>query len=182
VSRRTHLRALIDALAPSDDIERAHKTDMLALLDASSDVLARDHYVPGHFTASAFIVSDDRSSLLLILHGKLGLWLQPGGHIDPDDTDVIAAARREVAEEVGLRNLPLAHGGILDVDVHAIPARVDAPAHRHYDVRFAFLAPTGSGRAGSDARDARWVKLADLATLQTDESVQRAARKLGARR
>ena len=172
--RRDHLRRLLDALAPSDETERLHKSRMLSLLDAPGDAFARDHYVPGHFTASAFIVSEARDALLLILHSKLGLWLQPGGHVDPDDADIVAAARREVLEEVMLRDLPLAHEGILDVDVHEIPARGDAPAHCHFDVRFAFQAPRGSGRAGSDARDARWVRVQDVASLQTDESVLRA--------
>jgi hypothetical protein len=69
--------------------------------------------------------------------------------------------------------------------VHEIPARGDTPAHQHFDVRFLFEARSHDARAGSDARQVRWVRLTELLTgapdLPTDESVLRAVRKLGAR-
>ncbi|MGC9666479.1 NUDIX hydrolase [Planosporangium sp. 12N6] len=54
-----------------------------------------------HFTASA-IVFDDHERALLVHHNKLGRWLYPGGHIDPDE-DPAQAAQREVVEETGVR-------------------------------------------------------------------------------
>jgi 8-oxo-dGTP pyrophosphatase MutT (NUDIX family) len=151
---------------------------MRALTHVTGDPFARDHWTPGHFTASAFVLSPDRAKLLLILHGKLHRWLQPGGHIEPDDVDVFAAAQREVAEEVGLPDLPHADGpSIFDVDVHRIPPIGSAPAHRHFDVRVLLLAPDLRATAGSDAKEARWVPLADVARWETDESVLRAVRK-----
>jgi len=151
---------------------------MLALLDGAGEPFSRSSYGPGHFTASAFITSPARDAVLLILHGKLGLWLQPGGHVEPGDNDILAAARREVLEEVGLNNLPLAHAGVFDLDVHVIPAHGNFPAHEHFDVRFLLVAASDSGHAGSDARDARWVPLSELPRMHTDESVMRAVRKL----
>lgn len=177
-SRAAHLRTLLESLHAADATEHEHRRRMFELLEVPGDPFAREHYRPGHFTASAFVVSPERDAMLLILHGKLKRWLQPGGHVDPHDVDVIAAARRELAEEAQLHDLPLAHPGIFDVDVHVIPARADAPAHEHFDVRFLFEAPKGSGRAASDASDSRWVQLAQVHALETDESVLRALRKL----
>jgi len=37
-----------------------------------------------HFTASA-IVLDDFDKVLLVEHSKMGLWLYPGGHLDPNE-------------------------------------------------------------------------------------------------
>ncbi len=37
-----------------------------------------------HFTASA-IVFDDTGRVLLVHHNKLGQWLYPGGHVNPDE-------------------------------------------------------------------------------------------------
>ncbi|MEN8041330.1 MAG: hypothetical protein ABFR95_07475, partial [Actinomycetota bacterium] len=48
----------------------------------------RSEFEPGHFTASGFVTSPDGEALLLIHHGKLDRWLQPGGHIDPEDASV----------------------------------------------------------------------------------------------
>ncbi|HEX2880839.1 MAG TPA: NUDIX domain-containing protein, partial [Polyangiaceae bacterium] len=93
--------------------------------------------------------------------------------------DVLAAARREVAEEVALTDVTLAQDGIFDIDVHEIPPLRGEPAHQHFDVRFLFLAPSLTMSAGSDATAARWLPLRDLDGTANDESVLRALRKLG---
>lgn len=179
MSRRAHLLSLLEAHVPADATEAAYLDQMRALCAVEGDPFHRTHFTPGHFTASAFVLSPDRSQLLLILHGKLHRWLQPGGHVDPDDGDIFAAARREVAEEVGLHDLPFADGPqIFDVDVHEIPALKGDPPHLHLDVRVCFVAPDLQATAGSDAQDARWVPLDEIDQWETDESVLRAVRKL----
>ena len=50
------------------------------------------------FTTSVFIVRNGK--VLLHKHKKLGIWLQPGGHIELDE-DPNQAALREVKEETG---------------------------------------------------------------------------------
>ena len=179
MTRRAHLAGLLGAHQPADAIEAAHLAGMLKLVRAPGDPFARAHWEPGHFTASAFVLSPDQNQLLLILHGKLHRWLQPGGHVNPEDADILAAARREVAEEVGMHNLPFRDGPrIFDVDVHRIPAIGDSPEHHHFDVRVLFVAPDLSATAGSDAKDAQWVALDRVHAWETDESVLRAVRKL----
>lgn len=178
---RVSLSAARDALRdyrPSDPREAGFRERMLALLDARAP-LARSHFEPGHLTASAFVLSPERDAVLLIFHKKLGIWVQPGGHIEPGDVDLAAAARREVAEEVGLE-LSGPEGRIFDIDIHAIPARKDEPAHEHFDVRFCFQAPTRAFAASDEVADARWVALAEAEQVTTDESVLRAVRKLRA--
>lgn len=51
-------------------------------------------------TVDVFVVHADR--VLLRVHDKHGIWLTPGGHIEPDESPN-EAALREVWEEVGLR-------------------------------------------------------------------------------
>jgi ADP-ribose pyrophosphatase YjhB (NUDIX family) len=53
-----------------------------------------------HFTATCFIVNDDR--VLLHFHKKLDKWLPVGGHIDRDELPH-KAAEREAEEESGLK-------------------------------------------------------------------------------
>jgi 8-oxo-dGTP pyrophosphatase MutT (NUDIX family) len=142
----------------------------------------RSHFEPGHLTASAFVLSPDRRELILIFHKKLGIWVQPGGHVDESDTDLEGAARREVAEEVGLSELePFGVAGALfDLDIHVIPARKQEPAHEHFDVRFAFVARTRDFVASDEVADARWVSLDSASSVTSDESVLRAVSKLRA--
>ena len=177
MSRRATLRDLLQAYTPSDSMEEAHKAAMLTLLDVEGDPFGRGHFVPGHFTASSFVLSPDGGSLLLIYHGKLHRWLQPGGHVDPEDEDIFQAAKREVAEETGKADLTPV-GGIFDLDVHVIPARKADPAHSHFDVRVLFKSESLDFQAGSDAKDARWVKLGDISQVESDASVMRAVGKL----
>ncbi len=54
--------------------------------------------LPGHVTASAWIVDPARTQVLLLHHGKLNRWLQPGGHWE-EDPDLLSAALREAREE-----------------------------------------------------------------------------------
>jgi 8-oxo-dGTP pyrophosphatase MutT (NUDIX family) len=172
------LRRQLSRFAARDAEEAGHLARMLALCDAPGDACARDHFVPGHFTASAFILSPERDALLLIFHGKLARWLQPGGHLEPGDADVLAAARREAAEEVGLSDLELLSPAPFDLDVHDIPALRADPPHAHFDVRFLFRAREHAHRAASDAKAARWVPRAELSLELSDRSVLRALEKL----
>lgn len=40
----------------------------------------------GHITASGLVIDPERGRVLLTLHRKLRMWLQMGGHCEPEDT------------------------------------------------------------------------------------------------
>jgi 8-oxo-dGTP pyrophosphatase MutT (NUDIX family) len=129
--------------------------------------------VPGHITASAWIVDPERAHAVLMHHRKLGRWLQPGGHVD-GDPDVRGAAMREAREETGLRTLRMISEEIYDIDVHRIPARTTEPEHEHFDLRFALEAdPREMLRGNDESLDIRWVPLASIGEYETDDSVLR---------
>jgi 8-oxo-dGTP pyrophosphatase MutT (NUDIX family) len=123
----------------------------------------------GHLTASALVVDPERGRVLLTLHRKLGMWLQMGGHCEPQDTTLAAAALREATEESGIPGLSLLPGGPVTLDRHAIPA----PCHWHLDVQYAALAPAGADPAISDeSLDLRWFAYDEVAGV-ADASVVR---------
>jgi 8-oxo-dGTP pyrophosphatase MutT (NUDIX family) len=173
------VRELLSGYQATDATEASYVLRMIALTRAT-EACERSHFVPGHFTASAFVLSPDRRDLILIHHKKLGIWVQPGGHVEPTDEDLVSAARREVAEEVGLGELDsfAREGGLFDVDIHTIPARKSEPAHEHFDTRFAFVARTREFARTEEVADVRWVPLDRVSEVTTDESVLRAAKKL----
>ena len=168
---------LVAGFDVADELERAHAAAIANLLHTAVDPFSREAFVPGHLTASAFVVDASRQHVLLILHAKLGRWLQPGGHIEPDDGDLLAAARREVQEETGLGDLQLL-AAPFDLDVHSIPARKEDPAHLHFDVRFLFETAEKRATPATDATAAQWVALDAVACIDSDESVLRAVRKI----
>lgn len=157
-------RALLQAHRPFDALERQHLAKALDLVGRAEPVESRDHFDPGHLTASGFVLAPDRRSVLLIDHTRLGRWLQPGGHIEDGDTSMEAAARREVCEETGLLDLQLVspENSVFDLDVHLIPSAGGEPEHFHFDLRFLFVAPHKTVVAGQGVRSARFWPLAGI--------------------
>lgn len=89
---------------------------------------------PTHVTGSAIVV-DDRGRVLLHRHKRLGIWLQPGGHLDPGESPA-EAARRETLEETGVdARHPGGRARLLHVDLHEGPR-----GHVHVDLRYLLLA------------------------------------------
>lgn len=177
MSRVGALLDLLEAYEPSHG-EAESFAEILDLLYGDGDVMSADFFAPGHITASAFVVDPDNTRLLLIHHGKLLTWLQPGGHVDPGE-GVLEAAIREVQEETGIVCRPLQRG-IFDVDVHPIPASGPRPAHTHFDVRFLLQATNENLTESDEVLGARWVPFAEVPELVTDRSVLRAVVKLNA--
>jgi ADP-ribose pyrophosphatase YjhB (NUDIX family) len=121
----------------------------------------------GHITASALVIDPEHGRVLLTLHKKLRKWLQMGGHCEPVDATLAAAALREGTEESGVAGLALLPGGPVRLDRHLTPCAW------HFDVQYAALAPAGAVEAISDESiDLRWFPYAEVAEV-ADESVVR---------
>ncbi|MEV7995935.1 NUDIX hydrolase [Streptomyces sp. NPDC086077] len=129
----------------------------------------------GHITASALVIDPEHGRVLLTLHRKLRMWLQMGGHCEPEDASLAAAALREGTEESGIPGLSLLPGGPVRLDRHLTPCAW------HLDVQYAALAPAGAVAAISDeSLDLRWFGYDELAEV-ADESVVRLVRATRAR-
>ncbi|MFD5754775.1 NUDIX hydrolase [Streptomyces sp. NPDC127044] len=123
----------------------------------------------GHVTASALVIDPVGGRVLLTLHRKLQMWLQMGGHCEPGDPTLAAAALREATEESGIAGLILLPGGPVTLDRHAIPA----PCNGNLDVHYAALAPAEAVAAISDeSLDLRWFPYEEVADV-ADASVVR---------
>src|SRR4029079_19495585 len=88
---------------PQNQHEQQMQRKITEFVQTDENCFHRDNFY-GHITASAWIIDQNSEKALLILHRKLNLWLQPGGHAD-NDANVLAVAQREVEEESGLSDL-----------------------------------------------------------------------------
>jgi 8-oxo-dGTP pyrophosphatase MutT (NUDIX family) len=178
-SDRDSLLALLHDHAPADPAEAESLARIRALVRETPAPFERAQAAPGHLTASAVVVDPERRRAALILHRKLRLWLQPGGHFEPGERDPLQAAIREAREEIGVEAGPLEGGPVLlDVDVHTIPARPGEPAHEHFDLRFLLVARSEAAHAGDGADAFRWVTPAEAAALDLDPGLRRALAKV----
>lgn len=148
-------------------------SEIRAFVSSNEHCFARTLKI-GHVTGSAWVLNESKTHVLLTHHAQLGKWLQPGGHCD-GDPDVAEVALREAQEESGLASVRLAgNAAIFDVDAHRIPARGDEPAHVHYDIRFLAIASMDEPLIVSEeSHELAWVRLDDVASLNTDASVLR---------
>jgi 8-oxo-dGTP pyrophosphatase MutT (NUDIX family) len=93
--------------------------------------------------------------VLLTLHSRLGRWLQTGGHIEPNDPTLEAAAVREAYEESGLADLSL-DPTPLALSTHEVPCGPLRPTY-HLDVQYLAIANgVTSPRIGNESLDVRW--------------------------
>ncbi|MCP9957393.1 NUDIX hydrolase [Streptomyces sudanensis] len=145
-----------------EDLRRAY----LEHLAAHEDAMWRS-CAAGHLTASALVVDPERGRVLLTLHRKLRMWLQMGGHCEPGDRTVAAAALREATEESGVPGLALLPGGPVRLDRHPTPCAW------HLDVQYAAVAPPDAVAAISEeSLDLRWFAYDEVARV-ADGSVAR---------
>lgn len=160
--------------------ERLFVSEFLELLK-HPDAFQRFH-LPGHITGSSWILDASRKFVLLVHHGTLDRWLQPGGHAEGEE-NVLNVALREAQEETGVKDFKVLQRDIFDLDIHPIPARKGFPDHLHYDIRFLFEADKKEKIVVSDeSHDVAWVAIDELSALtQNNPSIMRMVHKLSSR-
>jgi 8-oxo-dGTP pyrophosphatase MutT (NUDIX family) len=168
MTRREVLVRLLQVHVAADDEEEADRCAMVRLAHELGDPLSRTE-PSAHFTASAFVVDGACGRTCLVQHEKLGRLLQPGGHIEPSDISLEAAALREAHEETGLDvELHAVAPRPFDLDIHEIPARPREPAHLHLDVRYLVV-----GR-GDPCEGAAWFQLGDAGEVSLGRLAEKA--------
>ncbi|MCR3722739.1 MULTISPECIES: NUDIX hydrolase [Prauserella salsuginis group] len=150
----TAATSTLDTWKPDTAAQESLRQAYLGLLAARPDACARSCEA-GHLTASAIVLDTAGEHVLLTLHPRVGRWLQLGGHCEPEDPSLTAAALREATEESGMSGLTI-EDDPLRLDVHPITCSLGIPT-RHFDVQFLVRAPAGAEPVASDeSDDLRW--------------------------
>ncbi|MGZ8734418.1 MAG: NUDIX hydrolase [Acidimicrobiia bacterium] len=107
---RTAAFGAVHRIQPFDSIEATHRRDALHWIRSGVEVfrIVKPDVPPKHLVAYCVLVDPAAEAILLVDHRNAGRWLATGGHVDPGEHP-FAAARREIAEELGAEATPL-HG------------------------------------------------------------------------
>lgn len=152
---RADATRLLEAWHSDDAQQQRLRDELLAHCDANPDAMWKQG-PPAHLTASALVLDSSLDRVLLTLHAKAGLWLQFGGHFEPTDTSVHAAATREAREESGIADLVL-HPELLHLDRHALLASGFGRCAEHLDLRYAGIATDeGAYAVSAESLDVAW--------------------------
>ena len=117
---------------------------LLYHLKNTPDVLERKNNIC-HFTASAWVVSQDHHYVLMAYHNIYDSWAWLGGHAD-GETNLALTAKREALEESGLQDIRLVSEEPLSVEILTVNGHVKKgeyiSSHLHLNVTYLLEADT----------------------------------------
>ncbi|MEU3184215.1 NUDIX domain-containing protein [Streptomyces sp. NPDC006923] len=174
-------RPILDLLSryrPHDPAEAADVGRVRELTRTADDPWSRS--IPLHTTASALIVHPGSGRVLMRWHERQRSWLHVGGHGDPGETEPLAVALREAAEETGLGDLvPFPDDSLVQLVIVPVPARGDEPAHAHADLRFVLAtAEPDAIRPESPEAPLRWLSLPEAREATAEANVREGLRRV----
>lgn len=171
------------------------------LLEKDRSLCNRKNMI-GHLTASGLLIHPNNDSVFLIYHNFLKTWLQPGGHLDPEELPVHGALR-EFTEETGMTNLVFhkwhdRHPIPIDIDTHFIPENKNKEEGEHFHHDFQYLLSLKNDRdhlvfdhfqpyfssyspiniAKDEVTQYRWMPIAELMESDFDPRLKRVIRKI----
>lgn len=170
---RNDILGQLDAYHSSFVEEMAFRRKAIDHIKQEKQVFTRS--VSLHMTGSAWVVNQDLSKVLLLLHVKLGQWFQPGGHADGNH-DLINVSMNEIVEETGIdsKNIRLLSERIFDLDIHTIPSLPGEPLHQHIDIRYLMQINDQVPVPGNhESHEIRWVPLEQVMRYNNNRSTFR---------
>ena len=133
------LAAALKAYRPWNEQEARDAAEIVRRLESGEALWTRDN-PSAHLTASAWVVSPDRTRVLMCFHKLYGSWSWLGGHVEDGEFDLAAAALREVREESGLTRLRLASRDVFSVELLAVAGHERrgryVPSHLHLNLTY----------------------------------------------
>ncbi|MDD7175171.1 MAG: NUDIX hydrolase [Clostridiales bacterium] len=161
------------AFVPGDAREAEEQRVMLETIARLGDAVLTRESALAHMTASSIIVSPDRRRTLMAFHRIYQSWAWTGGHAD-GETDLEQTARREAAEETGIRALRRLGDGIASMEILPVWAHVrrgrEVGSHLHLNVSYLFEADdTLPLRTAPDENSAvGWIEVARLSEFVSE--------------
>lgn len=123
----------LSSIRPYDDIEASDKENAISWLQSGVEIYRNGGPAtpPKHLVV--YFVLIDKNSILLVNHIAAGLWLPPGGHVEPNES-LHSSVIRECAEELNIKAKFLSYNPILITETETVGKTI-----KHTDVCFWYL-------------------------------------------
>ena len=132
------LKEQIRAYQPVNEQEEQDRKLILHCLDTEENLFTRENRL-AHMTASAWIVNEPRTKVLMAYHNIYHSWSWLGGHAD-GETDLLKVALKEAQEESGIRHVKPVSEKIYSLEVLTVDGHVKKGAyvssHLHLNVTY----------------------------------------------
>ena len=132
------LKEQIRAYRPVNEQEERDKELILRCLETEKDIFTRENHL-AHMTASAWIVNEQRTKVLMVYHNIYHSWSWLGGHAD-GETDLLKVALKEAREESGILHVKPVSEELYSLEVLTVDGHVKKGAyvssHLHLNVTY----------------------------------------------
>lgn len=128
----------IQQYQPWNEQEQRDKEVILERLHKDPDIFYRTSPL-AHMSASAWVVNQERTKVLLVYHNIYRSWSWLGGHSD-GEKDLLSTAMKEVREESGAEHIRAVSKDIFSLEVLTVDGHEKkgeyVPSHLHLNVTY----------------------------------------------
>ena len=132
------LKEQIRDYRPVNEQEERDKELILRCLETEKDIFTRENHL-AHMTASAWIVNEQRTKVLMAYHNIYKSWSWLGGHAD-GETDLLKVALKEARDESGILHVKPVSEELYSLEVLTVDGHVKKGAyvssHLHLNVTY----------------------------------------------
>lgn len=132
------IKQQIEQYKPFNEQEKKDQEVILRYMQTFNDLLTRENEF-AHFTASAWLVNEEFTKVLMVYHNIYQSWSWVGGHAD-GDANLLQVAVREAKEETGLSSVTPVSNDIFSIEILGVPAHKKrgqhVSTHVHLNVTF----------------------------------------------